>query len=131
MIARRSNLSSNFEHYFAHNFIRIHRTLHLTRAWSALGRSRPYCALALVPRSVGWAAVIKGEAKDDRELFEFTIEPFVTTGFMLTIRYSGDCHHNVTGAGVWPTIEKAKQIAQDTATRLLHGAIVSWRENAK
>jgi hypothetical protein len=75
--------------------------------------------------------VIKGEAKDDREPFEFTIAPFVTTGFMLTIRYSGDCHHNITGAEVWPTIEKAKQIAQDTATKLLHGAIVSWHEDSK
>jgi hypothetical protein len=75
--------------------------------------------------------MIIGEAKDDKELFEFTIEPFVTTGFLLSIRYSGDCHHNVTGAGVWPTIAKAKDIAQDAATRLLHGARVSWREDSK
>jgi hypothetical protein len=73
--------------------------------------------------------VITGEAKDERELFEFKIEPFVTTGFMLTIRYSGDGSHNVTGAGVWPTIDKAKQVAQETATKLLHGAIVSWHES--
>jgi len=75
--------------------------------------------------------VITGKAKDDKELFEFSIKPFVTTGFLLTIRYSGDCHHNITGAGVWPTIEKAKQIAQDTATKLLHGALVSWDEDSK
>jgi hypothetical protein len=66
--------------------------------------------------------MITGEAKDDRELFEFTIEPFVTTGYLLSIRYSGDCHHNITGAGVWPSVEKAKQIAQATATKLLHGS---------
>jgi len=75
--------------------------------------------------------VITGNAKDDKELFEFTIEPFVTTGYLLTIRFGGDCHHNITGAGVWPTIEKAKRIAQDTATKLLHGAVVSWDEDAK
>jgi hypothetical protein len=75
--------------------------------------------------------MITGQAKDDKELFEFTIKPFVTTGFLLSIRYSGDSHHNITGAGVWPTIEKAKQIAQETATRLLHGAIVSWNEDSK
>jgi hypothetical protein len=72
-----------------------------------------------------------GEAKDDRELFEFTVKRLVTGGFLLSIKYSGDCHHNITGAGVWPTIEKAKQIAQETATRLLHGTMVSWREDSK
>jgi hypothetical protein len=75
--------------------------------------------------------VITGEAKDDRELFQFTIEPFVTTGFLLTIRFSGDGRSNVTGAGVWPTIEKAKQVAQETATKLLHGAIISWHQDSK
>ena len=69
-----------------------------------------------------------GTAKDTRELFEFTIERFVSGGFMLSIKYSGDCHHNITGAGVWPTIDKAKEIAQETATRLLHGAAVTWND---
>lgn len=75
--------------------------------------------------------MIKGEAKDDRELFEFAIEPFVTTGFLLTIRYTGDGEHNIVGAGVWPSIEKAKEIAQATATKLLHGAVISWTETLK
>jgi hypothetical protein len=75
--------------------------------------------------------MITGYAKDGKELFEFAIEPFVRPGFLLSIRYSGDCHHNIAGAGVWPTVEKAKQIAQETATRLLHGAIVSWNEDSK
>ena len=72
--------------------------------------------------------VITGIAKDENELFEFKIEPYVRPGFLLTIRYSGDCCHNENGAGVWPTVEMAKQIAQETATKLLHGAIVSWHE---
>ena len=72
--------------------------------------------------------MIVGEARNDHERFEFTIEPFVTTGYLLTIRYSGDGDHNITGAGVWPPIEKAKQIAQGTAFKLLHGANVSWQE---
>jgi hypothetical protein len=75
--------------------------------------------------------VITGEANDAKERFEFTIEPFVSGGFMLSIRYSGDCHHNITGAGVWPNVEKAKLIAQQTATRLLHGATIVWQENSK
>ena len=72
--------------------------------------------------------MVAGHAKDHRETFEFIIEPFVTGGFLLTIRYHGDCHHNLTGAGIWPTIEKAKQIAQETAQKLLHGATVEWIE---
>lgn len=43
--------------------------------------------------------IVRGKAADDSELFEFTIEPFVSGGFRLDIRYSGDCHHNTTGAG--------------------------------
>jgi hypothetical protein len=72
--------------------------------------------------------LIKGEARDEKELFEFEIKPFVTPGFLLTIRYSGDGRQNINGAGVWPTVEKAKQIAEETASKLLHGAIVSWHE---
>jgi hypothetical protein len=60
--------------------------------------------------------------------FEFTVEPFVTGGFLLSIRYSGDGAHNVTGAGVWPSVEKAKEVAEQSAGRLLHGAAVTWQE---
>jgi hypothetical protein len=73
--------------------------------------------------------MIKGQANDDKERFEFTIEPFVIPdqGFLLMIDYRGDGRGGGTGAGVWPTIEKAKQIAEETAARLLHGAKVSWQ----
>ena len=71
--------------------------------------------------------MIKGQASDDHETFEFTIEPFVSGGFRLDIRYSGDGRSNITGAGIWPTVEKAKQIAEETAQRLLHGATVTWQ----
>jgi hypothetical protein len=73
--------------------------------------------------------LIRGEARDAREVFEFTIQPFVTGGFQLNIRYSGDSSQNITGAGIWPSVEKAKQIAQDAAAKLLHGAVVLWKEN--
>jgi hypothetical protein len=33
-----------------------------------------------------------GEAIGEKETFEFTLEPFITGGFMLYIRYRGDCH---------------------------------------
>ena len=70
--------------------------------------------------------MIKGRAADHHEAFEFTVEPFVTEGFMLSIRYCGDGESNITGAGVWPTIDKAKSVAEETAQRLLHGAAVEW-----
>jgi hypothetical protein len=72
----------------------------------------------------------KGHANDNTETLEFTIEPFVVReqGFLLTIRYNGDGDKNITGAGVWPTIEKAKEIAEQTATKLLHGAAVIWEQ---
>jgi hypothetical protein len=75
--------------------------------------------------------MVTGEAQDDRETFVFTITPFVTGGFRLDIKFSGDGPHNVTGAGIWPTVEKAKQIAQETAARLLHGAEVTWRDSSR
>ena len=74
--------------------------------------------------------MITGRAADDIELFEFTIQPFVAGGFTLSIRYSGDCHHNITGAGVWPTVARAREIAEETAARLLRGAAVTWDEPA-
>ena len=73
--------------------------------------------------------VVTGQASDNRETFEFTIEPYVSGGFMLSIRDRGDGSSNITGAGVWPTVEKAKQIAEETAQRLLHGATVTWQAN--
>jgi len=72
--------------------------------------------------------IVRGKARDRSELFEFSIEPFVNGGFRLDIRYSGDCHHNMTGAGIWPTVQKAQEIAEETAHRLLHGAVVNWEE---
>jgi hypothetical protein len=48
---------------------------------------------------------------------------------MLSTRFSGDDRQNITGAGVWPTVEKAKEIAQTTATKLLHGATIAWQES--
>jgi len=72
--------------------------------------------------------LITGRAQDNRETFVFTVDPFVSGSFLLSIRYAGDGAANVTGAGVWPSIEKAKQVAEEIAGKLLHGAAVSWQE---
>ncbi len=72
--------------------------------------------------------MVREEASDAREKFEFTITPFVSGGFLLSIHFCGDGRSNITGAGVWPTIEKAKQIALETSHRLLNGATVEWQD---
>jgi hypothetical protein len=75
-------------------------------------------------------SMIRGHANDHKEKFEFTIEPFVIRdqGFLLMIDYRGDGRSGGTGAGVWPTVEKAKQIAEQTAAKLLHGATITWEQ---
>jgi hypothetical protein len=73
--------------------------------------------------------IVRGQAADSKETFTFTIEPFVSGGFRLDIQYSGDCHHNITGSGIWPSIEKAKEIAERAADHLLHGAAIKWENS--
>ena len=67
-----------------------------------------------------------GTATGNRETFRFTITAEPSGGFRLDNRYSETGHENVTGAGVWPSVEKAREIAETTAHRLLAGAIVIW-----
>jgi hypothetical protein len=59
---------------------------------------------------------IGGEASDSTESFAFTIEAHAAGGYMLSIKFSGDDRDGMTGAGIWPSIEKAKEIAQGYAT---------------
>ncbi len=68
-----------------------------------------------------------GIATGNGETFLFTISAVSTGGFRLDNRYSGACHQNITGAGVWPTVEKAREIAETTARHLLGGACVTWK----
>lgn len=71
---------------------------------------------------------MNGTATGNGEHFEFAISPVKSGEFRLDIKYSGDCHHNVTGAGTWPSAEKAKEVAQTIATKRLAGAQVIWVE---
>jgi len=75
------------------------------------------------------AAILKGTARDQKETFDFEISPSGESSFALFISFHGNCCRNVTGAGVWPSLEKAKQIAEQTANELLHGAVITWIEN--
>jgi hypothetical protein len=67
-----------------------------------------------------------GIAKGNGETFRFTITAEPSGGFRLDNQYSGTCHENITGAGIWPTVEKAREIAETTARHLLGGASVTW-----
>jgi hypothetical protein len=78
--------------------------------------------------SIALAMVQTGIATGNGETFTFTISA-VPTGFRLDNRYSGGCRENVTGAGIWPTVEKAREIAEATARHLLSGAVVTWDSN--
>jgi hypothetical protein len=69
---------------------------------------------------------IHGTATDSTERFEFTIEQHSAGGYALTVHFIGDGRSRVTGAGIWPMIGKAKSIAEETASKLLHGAAVFW-----
>jgi predicted ferric reductase len=72
--------------------------------------------------------LIKGHATDGREIFEFTIADAHTGNnqLRLDIKYSGDHGHGLSGAGLWPNVEKAKSVAQETANKLLGGAVITW-----
>jgi hypothetical protein len=72
--------------------------------------------------------VSTGIAIGNGESFRFTITALPSGEFRLDNRYSGTCHENTTGAGVWPTLEKAREIAEITARQLLSGATVTWDE---
>jgi hypothetical protein len=67
-----------------------------------------------------------GIATGNGETFTFTIT-VVPTGFRLDNSYSGGCLENITGSGIWPTVEKAREIAEATARHLLSGAVVTWK----
>ena len=70
-----------------------------------------------------------GKAFGNGETFEFTITPVANGEFRLDIRYSGGGEHNTTGAGLWPSIEKARQIATMIADKRLSGAVIEWTDD--
>jgi len=61
--------------------------------------------------------LITGHAESEAEALDFKVGEWVN-GIGLMIRRTGDGKSIETGAGIWPTIDKAKQIAQETTERL-------------
>ena len=117
---------------YAETLNKLHRQAEAREAYSAYLEGSPHGAYA----SRAKMGIGEAEVSDMRlnskgcEKFDFRIEPYVAGGYLLTIRLSGNGRSNIIGAGVWPTLEKAKSIAEATAARLVLGARVRWSEGA-
>ena len=74
--------------------------------------------------------LMTGRAEWGAEALEFKIGDWCD-GIGLMIRHTGHGEPRETGAGIWPSIEKAKQIADQTVKRLLNSECsIVWRENS-
>ena len=72
--------------------------------------------------------ILKGHAKWNGEELDFKIGPW-SGGIGLMVRRSDSETSTETGAGIWPTREKAQAIAEETAKRLLDpDCSVVWTE---
>jgi len=70
--------------------------------------------------------LMKGHAEWGGEAFDFRIGPW-SRGIGLVMRHTGYGSPKETGAGIWPTVEKAQEIADQTVKRLLNqGCRVTW-----
>jgi hypothetical protein len=73
--------------------------------------------------------VMHGFSEANAERFDFEIDER-PSGFALSIRHSGYGQPRLTGAGIWPTVEKAQAIAVETVERLLGECFkVTWESN--
>jgi hypothetical protein len=71
--------------------------------------------------------LLTGRAEWGAEAFEFEIGPWCE-GIGLMMRHTGYGAPSLTGGGVWPTIEKAQQIAHETVHRLLDPKCeIAWK----
>ena len=60
--------------------------------------------------------LITGHAEQGEESFDFKIGPW-SGGIGLMIRRTGNGTSTETGAGIWPSVEKAKDIAAQVVSR--------------
>jgi hypothetical protein len=69
-----------------------------------------------------------GHASWGTEAFEFKIGEWCD-GIGLMMRHTGYGSPRESGAGIWPDIDKAKQVAEETVKRLLNpGCSITWTE---
>jgi hypothetical protein len=62
--------------------------------------------------------LLTGRAEWKSEVFDFKVGEWAG-GIGLMMRHTGYGEPKETGAGIWPTIDKAKEIADQTVKRLL------------
>ena len=73
--------------------------------------------------------LLTGHVSRGSEAFEFKIGEWCD-GIGLMMRHTGYGDPRETGAGIWPSIDKAKQIAEETAKKLLDSdCTITWTEN--
>jgi hypothetical protein len=71
-----------------------------------------------------------GHAETQSGAFDFKIGNW-SDGIGLMVRDTGAGEKGFNGAGIWPTVEKAKQIADQTVKRLLDpNCAIVWTENS-
>ena len=69
---------------------------------------------------------LTGHAEWETESFDFNVGEWAG-GVGLMMRRTGQGSTRETGAGIWPTVEKAQSIAQETVHRLLSSECsISW-----
>jgi hypothetical protein len=69
-----------------------------------------------------------GHAESATEAFDFKLGEWVD-GIGLLVRHTGYGEPKETGAGIWPSVEKAKEIADQMVKSLLGPeSVVSWIE---
>jgi hypothetical protein len=72
--------------------------------------------------------LMTGHAKTQKGEFDFKVGNW-SDGIGLMVRDTGAGDKAFNGAGIWPTVEKAKQIADQTVKRLLDpDCAVVWKE---
>jgi hypothetical protein len=71
--------------------------------------------------------ILTGHTEREGESLDFKIGDW-SGGVGLMIRRTGKGSSVETGAGIWPSIEKAQSIADETAKRLLSpDSIIEWK----
>jgi hypothetical protein len=74
--------------------------------------------------------LLTGRAEWQSEAFDFQIGEWCD-GIGLMVRHTGYGEPRETGAGIWPTVEKAKEIADQIVKRLLSPECsVVWTESS-
>ena len=72
--------------------------------------------------------LITGRAERQSEIFDFEVGPWCD-GIGLMVRDTGAGDKAFNGAGIWPSIEKARSVAAEIAKRALGpDCEIVWRE---